>query len=492
MTTISTSPRTTTAVPRVNLERKGTAESTRENSRVTTKAAAATASASPTTAQRPSLASSTSKRFSGIQSKVGSLEHIDYKPKASEKKIQSFKQDFSHIKSKVDAKMVLPTLSAATTDPTTVSRPRVATTRTAAVAVAAATATAGAGAGAAAAGATKGTAVSTASWNDSIKPSTTSATTRPGRISIRTAGPQSTAAVISSSSNKASSPSTPMSPPHSRRSSTSSVGMASPPVSPAGANNPRRLSRHIIPTQKAHYDHVKSKVGSLENIGYANNTALGRDRASSRASSADGENSVSKHGRSNSMSAVSSTSSTTSQTTSPGRRSSFKIPSSKKVDYTQVRSKVGSLDYIHHTPQGGNLRVFSEKLTFREQAQSKVAKEINIVQFYQNSDQAFEEGSVQDQDPEGNEQDSEQQQPQQQQQDRSSILYCSSEASHDLEEEENYEPPKNILAVLEEVTESVADLDLENPRQHGQQQANDSNHQHHRHHETRLESVAAL
>ncbi|KAF9571571.1 hypothetical protein EC968_000388 [Mortierella alpina] len=492
MTTISTSPRTTSAVPRVNLERKGTAASTRENSRVTSKAPAASPT-SPTTTQKPSLASSTNKRFSGVQSKVGSLEHIDYKPKPSEKKIQSFKQDFSHIKSKVDAKMVLPATATATVaDPTTtVSRPRVATTRTVAAAVVSTGAAAGGGVKgtAAAKSPSNVTAVSTASWNDSVSPSSASATTRPGRISIRAAGPQSTAAVISSSSNKASSsPSTPMSPPHSRRSSTSSVGMTSPPVSPAGSTNPRRLSKHIIPTQKAHYDHVKSKVGSFENIGYANNSVIGRDRASSRASSADGENTVSKHGRSNSMSAVSSTSSTTSQTTSPGRRSSFKIPPSKKVDYSQVRSKVGSLDYIHHTPQGGNLRVFSEKLTFREQAQSKVAKEINIVQFYQNSDQSFEEDSVQHHDVEGSEQDSEkQQQQQQQQQDGSYISYCSSETNHSREEED-YEPPKTILAVLEEVTESVAELDFENPQQHGQQQANDHDH----HHDTRLESVAAL
>ncbi|CAO3563331.1 unnamed protein product [Mortierella alpina] len=395
--------------------------------------------------------------------------------------------------------MVLPTASTVSADATTVARPRVAASRTAAVAVATAAAAAAGGAGAtkgtaAAKSPTVVTAVSTAPWNDSIKPSTASATTRPGRISIRAAGPPSTAisttTTTTASSNKTSSPSTPMSPPHSRRSSTFSVGMASPPVSPAGAN-PRRLSKHIIPTQRAHYDHVKSKVGSLENIGYANNNnnpALSRDRASSRASSADGENTVSKHGRSNSMSAVSSTSSTTSPTTSPGRRSSFKIPSSKKVDYTQVRSKVGSLDYIHHTPQGGNLRVFSEKLTFREQAQSKIAKVINIVQFYQNSDQSFDEGSVPDHDPESNGPDSEQQQ--QQQQDRSSILYCSSEASQSLEEEEeeDYEPRKNILAVLEEVTESVAELDFENPEHHGQQQANDNDH----HHDTRLESAAAL
>lgn len=34
-----------------------------------------------------------------------------------------------------------------------------------------------------------------------------------------------------------------------------------------------------------------------------------------------------------------------------------------------MRSKVGSMEFVHHMPQGGNIRVFSEKLSFREQAQ---------------------------------------------------------------------------------------------------------------------------
>jgi hypothetical protein len=161
------------------------------------------------------------------------------------------------------------------------------------------------------------------------------------------------------------------------------------PISPT-----RRLSKHIIPAQKASYDYVKSKVGSFENVNYAT-----RGRPNSRDSSADEGN-----GRSRSPSAMSSTSSTsaapTSPTSSTGRRSSFKIPASKKVDYSKVtskvgsmenightpqggnlkifneklsapkvQSKVGSMEYINHTPQGGNLKVFSEKLSFREQAQ---------------------------------------------------------------------------------------------------------------------------
>lgn len=111
----------------------------------------------------------------------------------------------------------------------------------------------------------------------------------------------------------------------------------------------------------------------------------------------------------------------------------------EKLNAPKVQSKVGSMEYINHTPQGGNLKVFSEKLSFREQAQSKIAKEINIVQFYQSSEMSFD-ASIQEE-REG-EEDIE-----------SSIIY--SEA-----EQEDFEPPKNILSVLEEVTEAVEELDL--------------------------------
>ncbi|KAG0207292.1 hypothetical protein BGX28_001449 [Mortierella sp. GBA30] len=247
-----------------------------------------------------------------------------------------------------------------------------------------------------------------------------------------------------------------MSPPHSRQSSTSSVGVNNPAMSPTSPNPSRRLSKHIIPTQKASYGHVKSKVGSFDNIGYVSNS-VGRGRASSRASSADDESQVaiSNNGRSRSPSAMSSTSSSTTSPTSPtSRRSSFKIPPSKKVDYSNVRSKVGSLEHVHHTPQGGNLRVFSEKLHFREQAQSKIAKEINIVQFYQNSDQSFDGSATQDQE---GEQESEHY-------NQSSIISSSEDSVED------FEPPKNILAVVEEVIESIAELDIEQePQANGSQ-----------------------
>jgi hypothetical protein len=38
----------------------------------------------------------------------------------------------------------------------------------------------------------------------------------------------------------------------------------------------------------------------------------------------------------------------------------------------EVKSKVGSLDYINHTPKGGDKKIFSQKLDFKAKASSKV------------------------------------------------------------------------------------------------------------------------
>ncbi|KAG0297296.1 hypothetical protein BGZ96_007033 [Linnemannia gamsii] len=483
MTSVSASPQPVLAAPHVKVERRVT----RDSSRTTTNIVSPT---SPT--QKPALV--INRRFSGVQSKVGSMDAINYKPKSSEKKIQSFKSDFSHIKSKVDAKMVLPTPKAPVNthaDAPELPSPGVAVPTTKRPTVI-----------------TTGFSPATLSSRTSRSTITSPSTSQPQRALSPPSRSRSSATVTSirtaassviSAATQASTIVTPRSPPHSRRSSTSSAPVTSPSMSPI--NPTRRLSKHIIPTQKASYDHVKSKVSSFENVNYA-----ARGRPSSRDSSADEGN-----GRSRSPSALSSSSSTSAAPTSPtssiGRRSSFKIPPSKKVDYSKVQSrvgsmeninhapqggnlkvfseklnapkvqskvgsmeyinhtpqggnlkifneklrapkvqsKVGSMDYINHTPQGGNLKVFSEKLSFREQAQSKIAKEINIVQFYQSSEMSFDTSIHEENEEEGIE---------------SSIIY-GSEA-----EQEDYEPPKNILSVLEEVTEVVEELHLqESPQQ---------------------------
>ncbi|KAF9183612.1 hypothetical protein BGZ50_004123 [Haplosporangium sp. Z 11] len=283
----------------------------------------------------------------------------------------------------------------------------------------------------------------------SKRPTVVTTTSRPARaastsrVSIKAAGlPSSTTSVINSSPTSV--PSTPLSFSHSRRSSTSST-MASPPMSPTSLT--RRSSK---------YDHIKAKVGSMDNINYKGH-AVNKDD--------DGDVQSPTNGRSRSPSAMSSASSTTSHSTSTSR-STFKIPKSKKFDYSKVQSKVGSLEFIHHTPQGGNLRVFSEKLTFREQAQSKIAKEINIVQFYQTSDNSF--------DMSGQEEQGAGDQVSDQNQDQDESIVYGSETSADG----HFEPPKNILSVLEELVESVEDIGLDEQHELQRQQANDAQETH--------------
>ncbi|MEQ2259205.1 hypothetical protein XENORESO_008333, partial [Xenotaenia resolanae] len=44
----------------------------------------------------------------------------------------------------------------------------------------------------------------------------------------------------------------------------------------------------------------------------------------------------------------------------------------KKIDLSHVTSKCGSLDNIHHRPGGGNVRIESVKLDFKDKAQAKI------------------------------------------------------------------------------------------------------------------------
>ncbi|KAG0094734.1 hypothetical protein BGZ93_006828 [Podila epicladia] len=112
------------------------------------------------------------------------------------------------------------------------------------------------------------------------------------------------------------------------------------------------------------------------------------------------------------------------------------------------------MELITHVPQGGNIRVFSEKLSFREQAQSKIAKEINITEFYQ-SDKSFDTLLREEEEEEaehGSRGHSE---------DGHVLDHDISEIYSDLDDLHDQQPPKSLLAVLEEVTENVSALELE-------------------------------
>ncbi|KAI1302166.1 hypothetical protein EDD11_005657 [Mortierella claussenii] len=448
------------------------------------------------------LALPTNKRYSDVQSKVGSLEAIHYKPKPSEKKVQSFKQDFSHVKSKVDAKLILPEQTAAaaaaqdSVDDCSESVTTAATRASAAVASKCPTVVTGVSRSLS----TAGRSIRAGSQQQHQQP--LSPSSRISSVSsIRTAA---TAAGLSNDSSSkitttTSTTATPKSPSHSRHNSTSSLAtmVTSPPMSPTSPPT-RRMSKHIIPTQKVHYDHVKSKVGSFDNISY---TSQGRGRAGSQTSNSADESqqggSTSGGGggtfspsndRSRSPSARSTTSSSGGKSpTSPSRRPSFKIPPSKKVDYSNVKSKVNSLEFANHVPQGGNLRVFSEKLTFREQAQSKIAKEINIVQFY---DYSYDESIQEEQEEDDDEHRDTQQQQQHQQQQGQSQHEGTNVVGAVIEED--FEPPKNILSVLDEMAKAVDELVLENQRQQQQQSEQQYINGHHHALEATAEPLAAL
>lgn len=50
----------------------------------------------------------------------------------------------------------------------------------------------------------------------------------------------------------------------------------------------------------------------------------------------------------------------------------------KKVDLSKVTSKCGSKDNIKHKPGGGDVKIESHKVSFREKAQSKVGSMDNV------------------------------------------------------------------------------------------------------------------
>ncbi|KAF9898569.1 hypothetical protein BX616_003860 [Lobosporangium transversale] len=479
MTTVIASPKpVSVSGPRVKVERKtsmsSSSSSTRNASTSPSASASTSASASASdSATSPKLASRlpSNQRFSNIQSKVGSLEQIHYKPKPSEKKIQSFgKQDFSHIKPKVDAKLALPTsipvdsgtsagethdndtLAPAPTKSSISSRRASASASTTVPKLPPFVVTTG----------LKST---RATANEQQKP--LSPTARPSTATIVTATATATTGATTSIVSAGGVTPKPLSPNNSRRSSApAGSSVASPPKSPTSPT--RRISKHIIPTQKLVYDHVKSKVGSFDNIDYKR----GRAASQTSAGSADeNDPNYNNSTRSRSPSARSSTSSNGTSSTSPttttaSRRSSFKISPPKKVDYSKVKSKVNSLEYINHTPQGGNLRIFSEKLAFREQAQSKIAKEINSVQIHDYS----RENSIQEEHEHAEMDHNSVEQEHAQNQD-GSIIYSS-----DMEHEE-FEPPKNILSVLDEVVENVDGLELDGYQQQEQMFAQPNNAQ---------------
>ncbi|CAG8662966.1 6074_t:CDS:2 [Cetraspora pellucida] len=118
-----------------------------------------------------------------------------------------------------------------------------------------------------------------------------------------------------------------------------------------------RVSPHIIPTQKNDFSHVKSRVGSLDNISHipkGGEIKIFSDKpdfsnVGSRIRSLENIDHIPKGGDKKILSI--------------------------KPDFTNVGSRVGSLENINHTPKGGDKKILSIKPDF-----SKVGSRIGSLE----------------------------------------------------------------------------------------------------------------
>ncbi|CAG8489956.1 6698_t:CDS:2 [Ambispora gerdemannii] len=139
--------------------------------------------------------------------------------------------------------------------------------------------------------------------------------------------------------------------------------------------------------------HVKSRVGSLDNISYTPKSAsnsekkkvfsekLDYSKVRSRVGSFDNIKYMPKRGdTSGDVKIVSKKPEFTSVQSKVGSRENISYVPKKgntqvftsKLDLKNVKSRVGSLDNIKHVPGGGDVVIYNEKLKFRKKAAPKV------------------------------------------------------------------------------------------------------------------------
>ncbi|CAG8724550.1 19190_t:CDS:2, partial [Racocetra fulgida] len=132
-----------------------------------------------------------------------------------------------------------------------------------------------------------------------------------------------------------------------------------------------RVSPHIIPTQKQDFSHVRSRVGSLDNLSHipkGGEIKIFSDKpdfsnVGSRIGSLDNIDHVPKGGEKKILSI--------------------------KTDFTNVGSRVGSLENINHTPKGGDKKIFSVKPSFSN-VSSRVGSLDNINHIPKGGDKKIE------------------------------------------------------------------------------------------------------
>ncbi|KAF0520791.1 microtubule-associated protein tau-like isoform X1 [Gigaspora margarita] len=114
----------------------------------------------------------------------------------------------------------------------------------------------------------------------------------------------------------------------------------------SGGRKKSRVSPHIIPTKKHDFSHVRSRVGSLDNITHIpkeSEVKIFTDKPdfssiSSRIGSLDNIDHIPKGGDKKILSI--------------------------KLDYSNVNPKIGSLENIYHVPKGGDKKIESIKLDY--------------------------------------------------------------------------------------------------------------------------------
>ncbi|KNC84588.1 hypothetical protein SARC_03207 [Sphaeroforma arctica JP610] len=176
-----------------------------------------------------------------------------------------------------------------------------------------------------------------------------------------------------------------------RRTNPSGLGTSyvrSPQRSPAGSNTtldelelPRMdfSLKNFVPKSAAElyketserkktdkYAHVKSRVGSFDNIGYKSGSmSTGKPKQKITSQRAHYENvqaKVSSHNKN----------------FKPSEPKPLPDVPKKKLDFSHVRAKVGSLENVDHTPAQSKFKMPNTKLTFKESAKSRVGSLDNI------------------------------------------------------------------------------------------------------------------
>ncbi|XP_059124715.1 microtubule-associated protein 4-like isoform X3 [Peromyscus eremicus] len=149
--------------------------------------------------------------------------------------------------------------------------------------------------------------------------------------------------------------------------SSVAVSVDKKPTSAKPSSSAPRLSRLTTTASAPDLKNVRSKIGSTENIKHQPGGGRAKIEKKTEAAATSGKpepNAVTKAAGS---------------IASAQRPSAGKVQiQNKKVDISKVSSKCGSKANIKHKPGGGDVKIESQKLNFKEKAQAKVGSLDNV------------------------------------------------------------------------------------------------------------------